>query len=302
MPRSTATTPTAAINGTTGNIEVTVDNDAGIDTSIADIVTAINDLDDYDATLSTSAGDGTYSGDTETEPTVVTLASGVGTGGLANALVIELGGSDGAEVLSFGANTTLAELVSGINLVSDATGVEATANGTTLELSSSSYGTDAFVDLSVIEDDAAVFADSRQVGTDIVASVSGVSATGDGNILSINTATLDITATITAATTGAVGFTITGGGALFQLGPDVVSNQQARLGIGSVNTARLGGVSGKLYADLASESAALTRSQILVQSGTTVLQFFQLELVIAGLQSSQTALSALQPLAPLGSA
>ena len=125
---------------------------------------------------------------------------------------------------------------------------------------------------------------------------------------------------------------------MFQLGPDVVSNQQARLGIGSVNTARLGGESGKLFqlsagglasladdpnkaakiiseaidqvtslrgrlgafqrtsletnktalsntltnltdaessirdADFAVESAALTRAQILVQSGTTVLQ------------------------------
>ena len=32
-----------------------------------------------------------------------------------------------------------------------------------------------------------------------------------------------------------------------QLGPDVTSNQQARIGIGSVNTARLGGASGKLF-------------------------------------------------------
>jgi len=118
----------------------------------------------------------------------------------------------------------------------------------------------------------------------------------------------------------------------------VVSNQQARIGIGSVNTARLGGVNGKLYqlgsggsadltndpttaalivedsinqitglrgrlgafqrtsletnqnalndtlinlteaesnirdADFAAESANLTRAQILVQSGTAVLQ------------------------------
>jgi flagellin-like hook-associated protein FlgL len=41
-------------------------------------------------------------------------------------------------------------------------------------------------------------------------------------------------------------FTLTGGGALFQIGPDVVSNQQARLGIGSVNSSRLGGTAGRL--------------------------------------------------------
>jgi flagellin-like hook-associated protein FlgL len=134
-----------------------------------------------------------------------------------------------------------------------------------------------------------------------------------------------------------IAFSIIGGGAQFQLGPDVVSNQQARLGITAVNTARLGGVSGKLFelrtgggksiendvggaariidevitqvtglrgrlgafqrttldtniftlndtlesltdaessirdADFAAESARLTRAQILVQSGTSVL-------------------------------
>ena len=340
----TGATPTAVVSG--GNITVTVDDT--VDTSLADITTAINDLADYDATLSATAGDGIYTGASETVPTAAALANGVGSGGTTEAVVLELSGSDGAEVLSFGANTTLAELVTGINLVSDATGVTATANGTTLELTSATYGTDSVVDLQVISEGTGttpsgtfttgVGQGSRQVGADIVASVNGVSATGKGNELSINTATLDITTTIKAGTTGSVGFTITGGGALFQLGPDVVSNQQARLGIGSVNTARLGGVSGKLFqlgtggssslsstdlntaasiveeaidevtslrgrlgafqrttletnkqalndtlvnltaaessirdADFASESAALTRSQILVQSGTTVL-------------------------------
>jgi len=130
---------------------------------------------------------------------------------------------------------------------------------------------------------------------------------------------------------------VTTSGALFQLGPDVVTAQQARLGIGSVNTASLRGESGRLYelgtggtaaldtdtttaasiveeviskvaslrgrlgafqkttidpniaalnqtlenlteaessirdADFAAETAALTRAQILVQSGTSVL-------------------------------
>ena len=132
-------------------------------------------------------------------------------------------------------------------------------------------------------------------------------------------------------------FAITGGGANFQLGPDVVSNEQARLGIPSVSTTSLGGVDGTLYelrtggdkalatdttgaanvvgeaitqvaslrgqlgafqsttlqtnistltntvanltaaqsqiqdADFAAETANLTRAQILVQSGTSVL-------------------------------
>jgi flagellin len=98
----------------------------------------------------------------------------------------------------------------------------------------------------------------RAVGTDIVATVNGVSANGDGNELSINTATLDLTATVEADYLGLVEFDITGGGALFQLGPDVVSNQQARLGVTSVNTARLGGVAGKLFQLGSGSSADLT--------------------------------------------
>ena len=52
-------------------------------------------------------------------------------------------------------------------------------------------------------------------------------------------------------------FDITGGGALFQLGPDVVSNQQARLGIQNLNTAKLGGSAGRLYELASGEARAL---------------------------------------------
>jgi flagellin len=179
--------------------------------------------------------------------------------------------------------------------------------------------------------------ETRASGSDVVATVNGVEASGDGNVLSVQTATLDMTMTIDDASDTDVSFTITGGGALFQLGPDVVSNQQARLGIQSVSTASLGGPTGRLYqlasgsdaalatdttmamrivdeviskvttlrgrlgafqrttldtniaalgdtlvniteaesmirdADFAEETANLTRSQILVQSGTSVL-------------------------------
>ena len=256
------------------------------------------------------------------------------------------------EVLSFGAGTSVADLVAGINLVSDATGVTAAVNGTdpgTLDLTSSAFGSNAFVDINIISEGATSTAagvfttdlgqGERNSGTDVVASINGVQATGKGNDISVNTATLDLSATIDSSCTGTASFEITGGGALFQLGPDVVSNQQARLGIGSVNTAQLGSTSGALFqlssgglndlasggldvaaaiveeaidqvtslrgrlgafqrttletnkqalndtlvnltaaessirdADFASESAALTRAQILVQSGTTVLQ------------------------------
>jgi flagellin len=90
-----------------------------------------------------------------------------------------------------------------------------------------------------------------------VATVNGITALGRGNALSINTSTLDLSTSVEAGFTGTANFTITGGGALFQLGPDVVTAQQARIGVQSVNTARLGGVDGRLYQLGSGGSAAL---------------------------------------------
>ncbi len=84
-------------------------------------------------------------------------------------------------------------------------------------------------------------------------------ATGKGNSLSINTATLAFSLTVNDGSNTAVNFNITGGGAQFQLGPDVVGNQQARLGISSLNTAKIGGVSGKLFELSSNGSRSLTK-------------------------------------------
>jgi flagellin len=333
-------TASAAITG--GNIAVKVH---GTVTKQA-IIDAINGLNGYSATATSATGDANYIQTSDTPPGVATLGGGVAaSGGLTQDAVFELSGLSGSEVFTIGAGTSITDLAAAINLQKDATGVQATVSGTTLQLTSTAYGTAAFVDIKPVTEasggtiTAAVGqGGTRNTGTDVVATVNGITANGDGNTLSVNTSTLDLKTTVEAAFTGSVDFDITGGGALFQLGPDVVSNQQARIGITSVNTARLGGVSGKLYqlgqggtadlstsptlagsiideainqvtslrgrlgafqrtsletnkntltdtlttltqaesqirdADFASETAALTRAQILVQSGTTVLQ------------------------------
>ncbi len=181
---------------------------------------------------------------------------------LADDLVVEIRGASGSEVFTFEGGTTITQFVAAVNLVSDATGVEATDNGGTLELDSTGYGTDAFVAVEVISEGVAGTFEAglsalRATGTDIDATVNGIVVNGDGNSLSINTATLDLSATIVAGETDTIQFSITGGGALFQIGPDVVSNQQARIGITSVNTARLRGESGRLYQLGTGQSAAL---------------------------------------------
>jgi len=230
-------------------------------------------------------------------------------------------------------------------------GVSLTGNSdltdTGLTFDSSTFGSDSFVSIKVLNGgsfgltnaDGSVNTSGRSEGTDVNARINGIQAVGKGLQASINTTALDVSfnvaSTVTSGST--LSFSITGGGAQFQLGPDIVSNQQARLGIRAVSTARLGGVAGKLFelrsggakslstdansaasvieevitqvtqlrgrlgafqrttletnifalndtlesltnaqssirdADFAKESSALTRAQILVQSGTSVL-------------------------------
>jgi flagellin len=257
-------------------------------------------------------------------------------------LVIKLAGKDGAEVFTFQSSATIDDVANAINFVKDSTGVEATVTNGAIELNSIAYGTRAFVDLEVVSEGGsgtfkANVSGRRDAGLDVNATVNGIKANGDGNRLSINTSTLSLGITVEEGSSTAVDFTIEGGGAIIQLGPDVVSNQQARLGIQSLNTGSLGGDSGRLYelrvgndkdlttdptnaakvvdevitkvaelrgrlgafqkttidsnvvslsdllnnlteaessirdADFAQESAMLTRAQVLVQSGTSVL-------------------------------
>jgi flagellin len=339
-----------AFDETNGALNVTIaSTTVTTDTTIGDIAAAIlamsevSAVDDNGGTavVYTHGGDGTT--------TSATFANGAdAVAGLEADLVFELRGNTGSEVFSFAEGTAATDVVAAINLVSDATGVAASYATNTLTLASVDYGSDALVEINMISEtgSATTFSTNlaneigaavRDIGADIVATVNGISANGSGNALSINTATLDLNATITAAATGSMQFTIDGGGAMFQIGPDVVSNQQARIGIQSMNSASLGGKTGAMYelasggsaslandpttaakivdeaissvaslrgrlgafqkntlesnmftlgdtltnltdaessirdADFAAESAKLTRAQILVQSGTSVL-------------------------------
>lgn len=270
-------------------------------------------------------------------------------GTLASDLVLQLGGKGGFETFNFGSGSTVQQIRDAVNLVSDATGVSAsvtsgTVSGSVLKLSSTEYGSDAFVSAKALSGtfnsvNLSGTATERATGQDVAVRINGVQAQGKGLEASLNTSTLDLSFTVNRALVDGdqFGFQIAGGGANFQIGPDVVSNQQARLGIQGVSTATLGGISGKLYqlrsgggsdlktdtkaaarivdevianvtglrgrlgafqkttletniatlndtlenlteaessirdADFAAESARLTRAQILVQSGTSVL-------------------------------
>ena len=175
-------------------------------------------------------------------------------GPLASNTILQIGGDKGFQVFNFGAGTTLAQIQTAVNQVSDSTGVTATVSGNQLKLQSADYGSSAFVSSKALVGSFSTHladhtASSRTNGTDISARINGVEATGNGLVASLNTSTLNLSFSVNANFLSGdnFNFSITGGGANFQLGPDVVSQEQARLGIPSVSTTTLGGVSGNLF-------------------------------------------------------
>ncbi len=335
---ATVTTPTATVDED-GNLTVTVSNTAA--TTLSAIKTEIDKLSGYSAAVTASAGDKAFA--PATDAVATTAITGATDGGISDDLVFELGGKTGSQVFEISAGTSIDDLINQVNLVTESTGVQASKQADTLILRSTAYGSKANVDLRIISEaetgtfTSAVGVRASDAGSDVVAKINGVDASGDGNRLKVKTSTLDIEISLEDGFADKINFDITGGGAKFQLGPEVVANQQARIGISSLNTARLGGVSGKLYqlaeggsaalannpnlaaeivdeainqvtslrgrlgafqsttlqsnlsslndtvvnlqeaessirdADFAAESARLTRAQILVQSGTSVL-------------------------------
>jgi flagellin len=143
--------------------------------------------------------------------------------------------------------------------------VAATTAGDQLQFNSTDYGSSAFVSVKVVSEGAGgTFSSSltsnHASGTDIAATVDDVAATGSGNTVSFNSSTLSFSASLDPTQLnvgGSINFNINGGGALFQLGPNVRSSEQARLGIQSVDTGSLGGTMGKLYELTSGNAAAL---------------------------------------------
>lgn len=166
---------------------------------------------------------------------------------------IEVAGAKGVTTFEWDAGVTVDRMVQAVNMETQATGVEADfANGVDatsgIVFRSTGYGTDQFVAINHLAgsdsfDTVDVNGDARDrdEGQDAVALINGATARGRGLDLTLNTRTLDLALTLNEAFgVGSTSFAITGGGALFQLGPEVSTNQQVNLGIQSVAATKLG--------------------------------------------------------------
>ena len=170
---------------------------------------------------------------------------------IAKSVTLEVTGNNGTQTLTFTSGTAASAIAYAMNTISDSTGVTAKMNNAAnaasgIVFSSTGFGSRSFVS---IQAQAGTFAtkdvkgnsQDRVVGRDAIATVNGALTVGDGLDLKLNTSSLDLEMTLgTTFGAGKTSFAITGGGALFQLGAQVASNQQVSIGIPSIAASKLG--------------------------------------------------------------
>jgi len=179
---------------------------------------------------------------------------GGGDGTLLSSITLEISGNEGVQVLEFISGTTVSAVVTAVNRIKDSIGVSAsrahaTDTSSGVIFSSVEYGTDAFVQVEKLGDAGGFFDsqmnDTHDVGQDVAALINGALATGKGLHVTTKSPTLSLEMQLSVdfaqQTATDSTFNITGGGASFQLGPEVKFNQQINLGISSIAASRLGG-------------------------------------------------------------
>ncbi len=199
-------------------------------------------------------------------------------GQLASSVTLEIRGPEGVSTVNFSSGQTLDQMVTAINNLSSLTGVEAELinddPNSGIVFKSIGYGSSAFVSVTRIDrpndpnddgwetfrfpdsytppepfdwTDSNLTSANRDAGRDVTALINGALAASNGLEISLNTTTLGVEMLLdedfaTDPSKAATTFTITGGGAMFQLGPEVNAQQQVGVGVQSVAASNLGGV------------------------------------------------------------
>ena len=183
--------------------------------------------------------------------------------------VFEVAGSKGSRVFTFASGTSVDAIASAINTFSEVTGVTAVVSAAYgVSLRSGEFGSDEFVSVKVVDDGgstggitgynatsertkgaslttfAAATNPVRDAGQDVQAIINGITATAKGTRVAINTDFLDLSLKLSedgATNLASIdAFTITGGGATFNLGPKVNIINQVSIGLENVAVRNLG--------------------------------------------------------------
>ncbi|MAO22894.1 MAG: flagellin [Phycisphaerae bacterium] len=195
--------------------------------------------------------------------------------GTNGSFTVEIAGSIGNRELQFASGNTVTQITAAINGISDVTGIEARASTNVVVLESTDFGSNEYVSVDVIDDGgqaaggggniatyAGDFGDAasltteglfdstaaangiRDDGQDIGGTINGLLAVGTGKTLSVSSDFLDVefTASNTASQTlgGLSAFSITGGGADFQLASNIDIGGKTSIGIKDISARKLG--------------------------------------------------------------
>ncbi len=188
--------------------------------------------------------------------TGITYESATGTEG---SLTVEITGNEGVQQFTFASGTDQADIISAINSFRDAIGVSAsvsTVDAGRVEFRSIGFGSTQFVRVKEISGPTAdyIFAsaaaataldDQRDFGRDALVTINGQQATANGLRARVATGGFDVQVLIDGASAlnrdgEDTSFTITGGGADFNLSPNVNLAGKVSLGIETVTTGNLG--------------------------------------------------------------
>lgn len=187
--------------------------------------------------------------------------------GALNAVTIEIAGNKGTEQISLAGGTTIAQIVTAVNAVKNATGVSAVNSAGDLGLYTTQFGSTQYVSLQTISGTFVPTA-AKDSGRDAAVTVNGATAQADGLAVNYRSSSLDIQFDLKAAfnTVGNDNFYVTGGGASFALGSKVTETDKASIGIQSVSTGSLGDSNNGFLSSLGSGAANALSSTNLVTS------------------------------------
>ena len=195
-------------------------------------------------------------------------------GTLSSSVSIEIAGPEGVDVLTFVSGQTVNDIITAVSTRSAKTGISAELAGgnvsSGIRFFTNEYGGSSVASVKKLSGGqdwqtyrlpnnaapdtldwttpATYVASDEDAGKDVVALVNGALATGRGLELSLRSSDLDLEFLLdeTFATlvdpANADTFHVTGGGALYQIGPNVEPATEINIGIQSIASSRLGGV------------------------------------------------------------
>ena len=196
---------------------------------------------------------------------------------LASDATLLVTGSRGTTTLTLSTGASTQDLVDVFNAASYLTGVTAEVNGTTVDLTSTEYGSAATIEIEALEGTFVTTEGNSTEGTDAVATVNGQQVTANGTKLNVVTPGVALTIQLDPSASGTLtSFTVSGEGLTFVVGAS--PNYIARIGLPRLTSSSLGNVSGRLTslassgANSLSSGSAATAMQIIDDAISDVTQ------------------------------